>query len=396
VALAEPTSLRVRYLDRIAAVPRAVWDGLLDAAATPFVCHAFLDALEAAGCAAPRRGWVPRHITLWRGDQLVAAAPAYLKHDHEGDFARDWVWSGFVERAGVRYYPRLFLTVPITPVTGRRVLVAAGEDRRAAVGAVIAAARAEAEAARASSVHVLFPLPEELEHLEAAAMAVRMDFQAHWINAGYADTSDHLARGLSAKARHLVRKERALPARQGITIRTVRGAEIADDRERWGRTAHGFYQATIDKMRWGRPWLNQELFLRIFRDMPEPLELVVAERAGRMIAGAFNVQAGDRLYGRYWGCHEEHDSLHFNVCLHHSVDDCIARGIQAFEGGAGGEHKLHRGFDLGPTHSAHLFLDGRIDREIRRFVALERRERAEELAKWHHRKKKKDPGNPSG
>jgi uncharacterized protein len=144
-------------------------------------------------------------------------------------------------------------------------------------------------------------------------------------------------------------------------------------------------------MRWGRPWLNAALFERIFDEMPGPLELVVARRAGRDVAGAFNVQHGDRLFGRYWGCVEEHDLLHFNVCLHHSIDDCIARGLAVFEGGAGGEHKLLRGFDIAPTHSAHLFLDQRIDKEIRNFLELEGRARAEELAKWHHRKTVKRP-----
>ncbi len=171
----------------------------------------------------------------------------------------------------------------------------------------------------------------------------------------------------------------------------MRGAEILADRERWGAEAAGFYQSTVDKMRWGRPWLNRAFFMKIFRRMPEPLEVVVAERAGRIVAGAFNVQSGDRLYGRYWGCHEEHDLLHFNVCLHHSVEDCVNRGLAVFEGGAGGEHKLFRGFDMGPTHSAHAFLDQRIDRQIRRFLETEMQLRAEELTKWHHRKKKKAP-----
>jgi predicted N-acyltransferase len=379
----------LRVLDAIDAVPRAAWDRLLDPLANPFMSWTFLAALEGAGCAAPARGWRPRHLTLWRDAELVAAAPAYLKHDHEGDFARDWIWSGAVERAGVRYYPRLFITVPITPVPGRRLLVAPGEDRRALSALLLEGAKRVAREDQASSAHVLFAAPDELDDLAAARMALRLDFQAHWFNHGYRDSADFLARGLDAKQRRNARVERSRPATQGITIRTVRGAELAADRERWGRLAYTFYQATIEKMRWGRPWLNRGFYEHVFRDMPGPLELVVAERGGRAIAGAFNVQHGDRLFGRYWGCLEEHDLLHFNVCLHHSIDDCIARGLAVFEGGAGGEHKLHRGFDMAATHSGHWFADSRIHRQIGEHLAADRAARAEELTKWHHRHSKK-------
>lgn len=367
-----------RVVDRIAEVPQAAWDALStgDPRATPFTCWTFLDALEQTGCAVPARGWRARHLTLWRGQELVAAAPAYAKSNHEGDFARDWVWAEPLRRAGVNYYPRLQITVPITPVTGRRMLVARGEDRADMVRRLLDGARDVAKREDMSSVHVLFALPEELGDLEAAGMARRMDFQAHWFNDGYRDPADWLTRALNAKSRHQMKRERALPASQGIRIRTVRGEEIAADRERWGREAWGFYHATTSKMMWSRPWLTEGFFRRIFERMPGPLELVVAERGGARIAGAFNVQSGDRLYGRYWGAHEEHDSLHFNVCFHHSIDDCIARGLQVFEGGAGGEHKLHKGFDVAATHSTHQFLERRIDTEIRRFLAMETAARA--------------------
>ncbi len=384
-------ALTLRVYDSIAGIPAPAWDELLDEHANPFVSHAFLDALEASGCAAPGHGWRPRHLTLWEGARLVAAAPAYLKHDHEGDFARDWVWANAVERAGVRYYPRLFLTVPITPVPGRRILVAPDLDREQATRLLVEGARGLAKDEKASSVHVLYHHEEERLDLAAAGMSLRVDVQAHWFNRGYVDGADFLARGLDAKQRYNARRERAAPARQGITIRTVRGEEIASDREHWGRVAHGFYHATVSKMRWGRPWLNAEFYARIFAAMPEPLELVVASRDGHDVAGAFNVRHRERLFGRYWGCHEEHDLLHFNVCLHHSIDDCITRGLQVFEGGAGGEHKLHRGFDLAATHSAHLFLDSRINKEIARFLELERQARAGELAKWHHKKGRQPP-----
>lgn len=380
-----------RVHDAIATLPRTAWDALLDDDANPFVSWTFLDALEQSGCAGPRRGWRPRHLTLWRGAELVAAAPAYLKQDHEGDFARDWVWANAIERAGVPYYPRLFITVPVTPVPGRRLLVARGEERAALTAQLLEGAKRLAVDEGASSVHVLFAHVSELAELEAAGLVPRIDVQAHWFNHGYASSADFLQRGLDSKQRRNARIERAAPLAQGIAIRTVRGEELLGDRQHWGRVAFGFYHSTIEKMRWGRPWLNEELFARIFHDMAEPLELVVAERAGQPIAGAFNVQHRDRLFGRYWGCHEEHDLLHFNVCLHHSIDDCIARGLAVFEGGAGGEHKLHRGFDMAATHSAHWFVQSEIHRQIGDFLDTERRGRADELAKWHHIHRKKSP-----
>ena len=392
--------MTLRVVDAIGAVARESWDALLgpsDPQANPFVSWTFLDALETSGCAGPGHGWQARHLLLWDGDRLIAAAPAYLKYDHEGDFARDWVWSGAVERAGVRYFPRLLITVPITPVRGRRILVGDGVDRAEATRVLLEGAKRLARDEKASSVHVLFAHEDELQHLAAVGLGLRMDFQAHWVNHDYDTTDDFLMHGLDSKQRRNARVERAKPGPQGIEIRTIRGAELAGDRDRMGKLAHSFYHATISKMRWGRPWLNGAFYARIFHDMPESLELVVATRAGKPIAGAFNVQHGDRLFGRYWGCLEEHDVLHFNVCLHHSIDDCIARGIRVFEGGAGGEHKLLRGFDLAPTYSAHWFVNQRINKEIIGFLDEERRARAEELSKWHHQherhRRKRDVGS---
>ncbi|HKA88909.1 MAG TPA: GNAT family N-acetyltransferase [Haliangiales bacterium] len=383
------SSLTLRIHDRIADVPQRAWDALLDPAAGPFVSFAFLDALERSGCAAPERGWRPRHLGLWRGGTLVAAAPAYAKDDHGGDFARDWVWAEAVRRAGVPYYPRLLVTVPITPVTGRRILVAPGESRAAALAALVDGAKVLAREERMSSVHVLYALPEEAAELAAAGMIARVDVQGHWQNHDYKDWDDYLWRGLNAKHRRQVKIERDALAGQGITVRTVRGEAIAAAREKYGEEAWGFYRATTAHFRGPWAWLNRGFFHRVFATMPGPLELVEAWRDGRLVAGAFNMQHGERLYGRYWGAHEPHEHLHFNVCYHHSIEDCIRRGLQVFEGGAGGEHKLHRGFDLSLTHSAHWFAESRIHTIIRQYLERERTERAVEVEAWHHRRKKK-------
>jgi predicted N-acyltransferase len=373
--------VELKVHSQITDIAPAAWDALLDPLATPFVRWAWLEALEASGCATPESGWQPCHLGLWRAGRLIAAAPAYLKGDSDGDFSRDWGWAEGAQRAGIAYYPKLLLTVPFTPVTGRRVLVAPGEDRAACVQAIVAGARAFAEEIGATSVHVLFPLASEAAELETAGMARRIAFQYHWRNQGYTDPEAFLS-CFSSKKRNQARRERAAPEQQGITIRTVRGAELAADTLKWGRKAHELHRSTVDKLMWGRRWLNRAFYERVFAGMPSDLEVVVAERQGKVVAGAFNVATPTHLFGRYWGCFEEHPFLHFNVCLYHSIDECIRRGVKQFEGGAGGEHKIARGFEPSETYSTHSFLDPRLEKPLRQYIEREAEERAVALERW--------------
>jgi predicted N-acyltransferase len=377
-----PLSLRIA--GSIEEVPAAEWDALIDhepSAATPFVRHAFLSALEGSGSASPRTGWRPRHLTLWRRGRLVAAAPAYEKEDSDGDFSRDWEWAAAAGRAGVPYYPKLVLAVPFTPVTGRRVLAAPAEDRGAVTRAVVAGARDLARGEGLGSVQVLFPGEEEARALEEAGLALKLDFQYHWTNAGYRSPDEFLAR-FTSKRRNAIRRERAAPARQGLALRTVRGGELAAAAGAWAEAVFDLHRASVDRMAWGMRWVNRAFYRRLLGTMPEAVEIVEARRGGELVAAAFNLISPSRLYGRYWGCREEHPFLHFNVCLYHSIDECIRRGLEAFEGGAGGEHKLSRGFEPALTRSAHLVLSPPLDRAIRRHLAREGPERAAALERW--------------
>src|SRR5437868_2243480 len=370
-----------RVLSALDDVPRHDWDALLSPRSTPFLRHAWLEALEKTGCVASRSGWTPRHLTLWRRGKLIAAAPAYARDDSDGDFGRDWDLASTAAGARIRYYPKLALTVPFTPCTGERILVAPGEDRADCVRHLLQGARELCEREGYGTWQVLFPDQESARELEGAGLALRVSFQFHWTNDGYRSMDDFLAR-FNAKRRHMLRREMAAPAGQGIQIRTIRGEELAADPARWARAAHALHRSTVDKLMWGRRWLNEKFYLRAFAGMPECMELVAAFRGGELVAGAFNVAGGGRLYGRYWGCLEEHPFLHFNVCYYHSIAECIARGTRVFEGGAGGEHKLARGFLPSLTWSAHSFLDARLDRGVRDHLRAETTARTESVRRY--------------
>jgi predicted N-acyltransferase len=382
----EPTvaGLTFSILGAIAEVPAAEWDALLEhepEIASPFVRHGFLAAVEESGCASPRTGWSPRHLVVRRRGALVAAAPAYVRTGSEGDFSRDFDLAAAAARAGMPYYPKLVLGVPFTPATGRRVLARAGEDRDALAADLVERARRLAADEGLGAVQVLFPTADEARALEAAGLAIRMDFQYHWRNEGYHAIDEFLAR-FPSKRRNAIRRERAAPARQGISIRTVRGDELARDPATWARDCFALHRASTDRMTWGMRWVNRRFYERAITNLPDAIEVVEARREGRLVAMAFNLASRSRLYGRYWGAVEDHPFLHFNVALYHSIEECIRRGVLVFEGGAGGEHKLMRGFEPAETFAAHLALDRRLDAAVRRHLAEERDARAGAVERW--------------
>jgi len=376
--MSDPLPLQFRVHRSISEIPQEAWDSLLDDGATPFLEWSWLDALEQSGSVAPRTGWHPRHATLWQGSKLVAAAPAYLKDHSHGEFVFDWSWATAAERVGLRYYPKLAVCVPMTPATGRRMLVARGEDRASRERQLISAIQQYARSQDLSSVHVLFPTEQEIPNLEAAGLCIRLGVQYHWMNEGYASFEDFLAR-FNAKRRHQLRRERRALLEQKIQVRTVRGDELAgaDPRE-----IFRLYCSTVDKYPWGQRQLVPAFFERALKQFRHRVELVEARREGRLVAGAFNLASADVLYGRYWGCLEDHPFLHFNVCLYHSIDECIGRGRRRFEPGAGGEHKLVRGFEPRLTYSAHWILEPSLDRAVRAFLVHERAAIERGLPSW--------------
>ncbi len=374
-----PLPPQLKIHSAMAEIPQAQWDALLPEDAPPFVRWDWLNTLEVSGSVTAERGWRPAHFTLWSGAKLVAAAPAYLKYDSHGEFVFDWSWANAAERAGIAYYPKLVLAVPLTPATGPRLLVAPGEDKKARSVQLGVAALQFAQAEGLSSVHVLFPSEQEALWLEEAGFALRNGVQYHWQNPGYGSFDDFLGRFRSGR-RNQIRRERRAPREQGIEVRTVSGEAL---REVGASTVHRLYTSTVDKYLFGHRYLTEAFFeLALERLLPH-LELVEARREGKLLAGAFNVRSAEALFGRYWGCFEEHPFLHFNVCIYHPVEDAIRSGLRRFEPGAGGEHKLTRGFEPSLTWSAHWIADSRLDTAVRNFLRHERTAIEEGLPRWY-------------
>jgi len=359
--------LDVRVHASIRDLPEAAWDALDGVRAAPFLTHAWLEALETTGCVGEGTGWQPHHLSFWEGDRLLGAAPAYLKENSEGEFVFDWAWASAAQRARIPYYPKLIVAVPFTPATAARLLVADPADRARLLPVLADVLRKIVAAEDLSSAHVLFPTEGEADALARAGLAHRYGVQFHWRNAGYTTFEDYLGR-FSSKRRNQIRRERKEMDKAGIALTTERGRiapEVID-------VMYGFYLATVEKFSWGRQYLNRAFFEEICVKLAGKVEIVLAREGGRILGGAFNLAGEEVLFGRYWGAVEERPFLHFNVCFYHSIDECIRRGLTRFEPGAGGQHKLVRGFEPSITHSAHHLAHPGLDRAVREFLERER------------------------
>jgi predicted N-acyltransferase len=367
----------LRLLSSISDVAPQEWDAVAGARAVPFVRWGWLHALEASKSAVAARGWEAAHLTLWRAQRLMAAAPCWVKSHSLGEYIYDFGWADAARQLGLRYYPKLVIGVPLGPIASPKLLVRDGEDADAARVALVSAADELAAERRCSSIHGLFLDEGEAAAMAAAGFTRRLTLQFHWSNPGYATYDDFLSR-FTSKRRHQLRRERAAAKEQGVTIATVRGDGLTPDH---AERAWRFYEATNLRNPWGRVQLTRDFFHRVIKSLPQNVEVVEARRGDQVIAGAFNVASGDRLFGRYWGAFEDVPFLHFDVCLYHSIDECIRLGRKVFEPGAGGEHKIARGFEPTAIHSAHLIFDKRLGRAIRDFCDQEREEHEALLAR---------------
>ncbi|HEV7491591.1 MAG TPA: GNAT family N-acetyltransferase [Rhodanobacteraceae bacterium] len=361
---ATSTSLEARFHPSLDEIDASAWNALLPDD-NPFVDHAFLAGLEQNGCVEPAQGWQPYHLGLYDGKRLLAAAPLYLKGNSHGEFVFDWSWASAYERHGLSYYPKLLCAVPYSPVTGPRLLVARDSDAAALRALLIATMHNEARRLGLSSAHLNFAAAADVESFQRNDWLPRFDWQFHWRNQGWRDFEEFLG-SLNHKKRKNIRQERARVERAGVTCEIRHGDEMSD--REW-RALHGFYLSTFDD-KGNFPALTLEFFRHLGRAMPRRVLAVLCRRDGRLIAGALLLRSATTLYGRYWGSAEEIEGLHFEACYYQGIDYCLREGLQCFEPGAQGEHKLARGFLPTATHSFHWIADRRfraaIDDALRR------------------------------
>ena len=330
----------------------------------PLVSHGFFCSLEDSGCAVAKTGWAPRHLLLRNdGGDITGIVPCYRKSHSYGEYIFDHSWADAYQRAGGEYYPKLQVSVPFTPVTGPRLFAGDDTSRRRLADGLIALCTEE----HASSVHVTFLPEDDWRAIGGKRWLQRTDIQFHWLNRGYACFDDFL-KTLSSQKRKNIRKERASIAAAGLTLHQLTGSDI---KERHWDAFFDFYMDTGSR-KWGRPYLNRKFFSLIGETMAEHILLVIAERAGRMIAGALNLIGSQALYGRNWGAIEHHNNLHFETCYYQAIDFAIARKLARVEAGAQGGHKLARGYLPHKTFSLHYLAHPGLSHAVARYLEAER------------------------
>jgi predicted N-acyltransferase len=362
-------AVTVKVLSGVDEVAAAEWDACAGPD-NPFVSHAFLSALEHTGCASKDTGWLPRHLAIEdAAGHLIGAAPMYLKTHSYGEYVFDWGWAEAYERAGGKYYPKLQASIPFTPVTGPRLLLRGPAPEPAVANALIAAMVEISARLDVSSLHVTFPTEDQWQLLGQRGFLKRQGQQFHWLNPGYGGFDDFLST-LASRKRKAIRKERRQALDAGITIETLTGADILP---RHWEAFHRFYMDTASR-KWGHPYLSRAFFARLGETLGDKVVLIMAARDGREIAGALNLRGADALYGRNWGCLEDHRFLHFELCYYRAMDFAIEAGLARVEAGAGGRHKIQRGYLPVPTYSAHWIRDANFRSAVERFLDEERHE----------------------
>ena len=343
----DPLSLTI--LPTIGAVTASQWDALVDND-QPFLRHAFLHALEASGSVSVATGWEPCHLSVWQGEQLVAAMPMYRKHHSYGEYVFDWGWAEALEHAGGRYYPKALSAVPFTPVPGVRTLIAEHADATAVRAFLAEAWREQCTSQALSSWHLLFANEADVTAWQAQCpeLITREGVQFQWRDRGFGDFDGFLA-SLTSKRRKMIKRERRLVAEQGLTVSRLEGEAITS-----ADMAHFYRCYAITYHERGRPpYLNHDFFEQLRQTMPDALVLVQAHSEGRPVAAALYFRGSSTLYGRYWGSEVVADCLHFEACYYQGIEYCLQHGLTLFDPGTQGEHKLVRGFAPQRVRSLH-------------------------------------------
>ena len=359
--------MKVKQINSMTQVVCEDWNRLTGDA-YPFLRHEFLLALEQSGSVCEQTGWVPAHLLVFDEDQLVAFMPLYLKHHSWGEYVFDHQWAQAYQQHGLDYYPKWLTAIPLTPCQGARIVYKAGIDPIEVTQLLLNFIKQLSEQRGISSWHCLFPVEQQAEQLRSLGLSIREGVQFHWFNKGYRDF-DGFLQSLSASKRKMIKRERRRIGEQGVRLLRIAGPDVSE--LQW-RVFYEFYTMTYLK-RGSQPYLNLAFFQQIAAAMGEQLLLVLAVKNDKTIAAALSFVGSDTLYGRYWGCYEEYNSLHFETCYYQGLDYCIEHGLQRFDSGAQGEHKISRGFEPITTYSAHWLKDVRFAKAIEEFLAREQK-----------------------
>ena len=359
--------LKLTILKSIRDIGREVWQ-TLESPDFPFNDYEFFAALEDSGSIGKGSGWQPLYLTAEEpGKGIVGLLYAFVKQHSYGEYIFDWQWANFYQSYGIDYYPKLLTAVPFTPATGPRILVAPNADANVVRVTLIQAALEISRQNDLSSFHALFIEEAEAPVFEAAGCSIRHSMQYHWHNQNYRDFQDFLD-SMVGKRRRDITRERQRAQSHGLTIECLTGAALKPEH---AVIMESLYQTTTDKKN-AIAYLQSGFFEQVFKTMADRIVLVLASRGSQAVAGALNFQKGQKLYGRYWGGLEHYQDLHFELCYYQTIDYALRHGIQTFEAGAQGEHKIQRGFMPSLTYSAHKLFDHRLARPIEAFVLEEK------------------------
>jgi predicted N-acyltransferase len=358
--------LDVQIINSITEIDHSQWNALTGID-YPFLRHEFLSALEQSGSVSEETGWRPQHLLVRNGDEVLALMPMYLKTHSWGEYVFDQTWAQAYQAHGLAYYPKYLTSIPFTPCQGPRLVIKPGIGVQQIIDPLLNFIQQQTEQRGVSSWHCLLPDVVLKGLLHSSGLIIREDVQFQWLNRDYRTLDDFL-QTLTASKRKMIKRERRKVVEQGIHLVRLQGKAI--DHSHW-QTFYQFYASTYLK-RHSHPYLNLQFFYLLAETMPEQLQLVLAMNGQTPVAAALFFVGADTLYGRYWGCAQAYDTLHFETCYYQGIEYCIEHSLRRFDSGAQGEHKIARGFEPVTTYSAHWIKDQKFAQAIADFVDRER------------------------
>jgi uncharacterized protein len=358
---------QIAWVNALIDIPQSAWDALALPLKTPFLEWEWLTNLETSGSATARTGWLPNHLTLWREQTLIAAAPLYVKSHSYGEFVFDQEWADVARRVGLNYYPKLLGMIPFTPAEGYRFLIAPGEDEALLTDLMVQAIDRFCDQNQISGCHFLFADPQWKAQLETRGYTQWLHHSYIWDNGNFGTFDGYLS-AFNANQRRNIKRERKAVQEAGLTLKVFMGENIP---ETLFPLMHRFYNDTCEKFMWGSKYLTQAFFQQLYPKYAHRVMFVAAFAEGqehKPVGMSFCLTKGDQLYGRYWGSDRDIDCLHFDACYYTPIEWAIANGIQRFDPGAGGRHKKRRGFPATPNYSLHRFYHQRFDEVFQHYI----------------------------